>query len=50
MIRALKKVSAVFISGSLVATMELMAHTGLALARAWTQSHNTAVAKKMLTA
>lgn len=39
-----------FVEGSLVATMELMAQIGLLLASSWTDTHNTAVAKKMLTA
>ena len=39
-----------FIKGSLVATMELMAQIGLLFANSCRDTHNTMVAKKMLTA
>ena len=49
-IRARKISIACFIAGSLVATIELIAQTGLASAISWTRNQSIAVAKKMLTA
>ena len=48
--RARRSCMACFIAGSLVATIELIAHTGLASIILWTRAQRIAVAKKMLTA
>src|SRR5664279_2082330 len=51
LIRRARKVSmACFMTGSLVATMELMAQIGLVSANSCTSIHKIAVAMKMLTA